>query len=226
MSADIEKLQEIIEHRFEDTALLKTALTHSSVGGPRNYERLEFLGDRVLGLVIAELLYKRFPHEQEGDLAKRLAALVQGDFLAQIAREIDLGIFIEFSEAEAQSGGQENANILADVFESMIGALYLDAGYEHCEALIQKLWGERLEQMVKPPLHPKTRLQEWAQGKGLPLPEYRIMTQDGPDHAPVFEIALKVKGYEIFFAQGKSRQIAEKAAAEGFWERLPAGHKA
>lgn len=226
MKQSLENLEKILSHTFSDKELIKTALTHSSVGGPTNYERLEFLGDRVLGLVIAELLYVRFPEEQEGDLAKRLAALVQGSFLALISREINLGAFIDFSDAEAQSGGSENDNILADVFESVIGALYLEAGFAKCAGLIAKLWDGKLELMITPPQHPKTQLQEWAQSQGLPLPAYDIKSQSGPDHAPMFEIQVTVKGYEPLSAEGKSRQLAEKMAAKLFWQRLQKESKA
>lgn len=211
-----EQLETRIGHVFKDKTLLKTALTHSSVGAEYNYERLEFLGDRVLGLVVAELLYERFPAEKEGDLAKRLAALVQGSFLAQVAQEIELGTYIDLSEGEAQSGGAENENILADVFESLIGALYLDGGFEKCQTLIYELWAGRLDIMKEPPLHPKTSVQEWAQSKGLPLPVYTITNQSGPDHAPVFDVELSIEGYPAVNGQGKSRQIAEKEAARAF----------
>ncbi len=214
------QLEQLIGHTFKDQALLDIALTHSSTGADNNYERLEFLGDRVLGLVIAELLYKRFPNEAEGDMAKRLAALVQGEFLAEIAGEMKLGAYIHFSEAEAQAGGASNDHILADVFESLIGALYLDSGFGTCQTLIEKLWDGRLEVMKTPPQHPKTRLQEWAQGEGLPLPLYKIIGQHGPDHAPVFDVELKVHGYDVVVAQGRSRQIAEKQAAADFLKRL------
>lgn len=209
-------LQEIIGHNFKDETLLKTALTHSSTGARHNYERLEFLGDRVLGLVVSETLYEKFPDEPEGHLAKRLSALVQGSFLAQISREIGLGQYIIFSESEAASGGAENENILADVFESVIGALYLDSNYDTCRNLIKKLWGDRFDIMEKPPQHPKTKLQEWAQSKNLPLPKYKIIKQSGPDHAPVFELSLSLDGYEDIIVTGPSRQEAEKQAAFAF----------
>lgn len=215
-----EALEQRIGHNFKDTSLLQMALTHSSTGAANNYERLEFLGDRVLGLVIAELLYARFPHEAEGDLAKRLAALVQGSFLAEIAVEIELGSYIKFSESEAQAGGAANENILADVFESVIGALYLDGGFDKCQGLISTLWADRLDVMKKPPQHPKTTLQEWAQGQNLPLPAYDIVAQHGPDHAPIFEIELRVEGHGALKAQGRSRQAAEKQAAEDFITQL------
>ncbi len=217
--AEIAQLEKIIGHEFKDKKLLETALTHSSTGTRHNYERLEFLGDRVLGLVVSETLYQKFPKEPEGHLAKRLAALVQGSFLAQISREIDLGPYIMFSDAEAASGGPENENILADVFESVIGALYLDSNYETCRNLIQKLWGDRFDILKKPPQHPKTKLQEWAQSKNLPLPHYKIVGQSGPDHAPVFELSLTVDGFSDIIAHGPSRQEAEKRAAQAFIEQ-------
>ena len=221
----LEQLEEIIGYSFKNKSYIETALTHSSTAEDVNYERLEFLGDRVLGLAVAEILYLRFPDEAEGDLAKRLAALAQGEFRAEIAREMDLGRFIKFSESEAQSGGAENEHILADVFESMIGALYLDSDFQKCKALIEKLWGTRLDIMVKPPQHPKTRLQEWAQRKNLALPTYKIVSQSGPDHAPIFDVELSVQGYEPIVAQGRSRQIAEKQVAQDFWKNLKAKDK-
>lgn len=216
---DLKALQDKIGHEFENPTLLETALTHSSTGSKQNYERLEFLGDRVLGLAVSETLYKKFPNEPEGHLAKRLSALVQGTFLAQISREMELGQYIKFSDAEAAAGGAENDNILADVFESMIGALYLDTDYETCRALIQKIWGERFDTMKKPPQHPKTKLQEWAQSKNLPLPHYKITNQSGPDHAPVFDITLTIEGFDTITVQGPSRQEAEKRAAAAFIEK-------
>lgn len=213
-------LEKQLGHSFKDKDLLTAALTHSSTGDEDNYERLEFLGDRVLGLVIADFLYKKFPGEAEGDLAKRLAALVQGELLASIALEMDLGVHVLLSPAEAAAGGAQNENILSDVFEALIGALYLDGGFEKCRKLIETRWQDRFLQMKTPPQHPKTLLQEWAQGKALPLPTYKITDQKGPDHAPVFEVELTVKGYQPVKAEGRSRQDAEKEAARIFFERL------
>ena len=210
----LEKLEQTIGHSFSDKSLIGAALTHSSTGHDQNYERLEFLGDRVLGLVVAQSLYKKFPNENEGDLAKRLAALVQGSLLAKIATKINLGAHIHFSDAERGAGGADNDHILADVFEAMIGALYLDAGFEACFKLITALLEDDFYTMKKPPQHPKTALQEWAQGAGLSLPVYEIIDQSGPDHAPVFDISLRIKGYANVVGQGASRQAAEKAAAE------------
>jgi len=212
----LEKLQQSLGHQFKDTELLRCALTHSSVIDSKNYERLEFLGDRVLGLVIAELLYKKFPNEQEGDMAKRLASLVQGSFLAEIAAEIHLDDYILVSDAERAAGGAANVNILADVFEALTGAMYLDGGYEVCQRLIESLWGTRFYEMKKPPQHPKTALQEWAQSRSLSLPVYELVEQKGPDHAPLFLIRVSLEGFKPVEAEGRSRQEAEKLAATAF----------
>ncbi len=216
MTKPIEELQQKLEYKFKDSTLLQMALTHSSTGEVDNYERLEFLGDRVLGLVIASLLFRRFPDEKEGDMAKRLASLVQGQTIADISHGISLGEFILFSEAEAASGGAQNDHILADVFEAVIGAIYLDGGFEECKKLIEKHWQDVLHTMRRPPQHPKTAIQEWAQSMGLPLPVYDIVGQSGPDHAPEFEVRLTIKGHSPIYAKGRSRAEAEKQAASDF----------
>lgn len=218
-SADHTKLEDKIGYRFQNKALLKAALTHSSAGEEKNYERLEFLGDRVLGLITAELLYKKFPDEPEGHLAKRLACLVQGATLAEIAATIDLGSYIHLSDAERSAGGADNNHILADSMEALIGAIYRDSGLEPCRTLIEKLWKGEIHTMKTPPQHPKTELQELLQSHALPLPLYTISDQTGPDHAPVFEVTLSVKGFDDVKAQGRSRQMAEKEAAKTFLER-------
>lgn len=214
--ADLKQLQKLLRCRFKDEHLLRRALTHSSADANKNYERLEFLGDRVLGLAIAEILYERFPRESEGDLAKRLAALAQGELLATIAHDLGLGVYIDLSVAERSAGGAGNTNILSDVFEAIIGALYLDQGYKPCRKLIENHWAGRFDEMVQPPQHPKTALQEWAQAQGLSLPAYSVAGQKGPDHAPVFEVRLSVPGYPDVIASGRSRQAAEKEAAAQF----------
>lgn len=209
----IDILQQKLGCRFSDVERLRVALTHSSTGAAKNYERLEFLGDRVLGLVMAEILFETFPNEREGDLAKRHAVLVQGKSIAQIAKEVDLGEVMILSEAERQAGGAENDNILADGMEAVIGALYLDAGLEKSAELIKHLWGDRVHVMKTPPQDPKTALQEWAQGRGLTLPCYELTGREGPDHAPTFEIKVTVEGYPPWSSKGASRRDAEKTAA-------------
>lgn len=209
-------VETIIGYQFKDKKLLDMALTHASTASGKTYERLEFLGDRVLGMAVADTLYNKFPNEPEGDLARRLSALVQGETLAQIARAHDLGAHIQLSEAERNSGGADNDHILADVMEAILGALYLDADYKTCQQVVAQLWGDRFYKMTQPPQHPKTRVQEWAQAKSLSLPSYDIIGQSGPDHAPIFEVRLSVEGYAPVSAQGRSRQEAEKKAASAF----------
>lgn len=213
MARDLKALEDIIGYSFTDKILLETALTHSSAESPANYERLEFLGDRVLGLVISHLLFHKFPDEPEGHLAKRLAALVQGETLARLSSSIELSDFIILSDNERDSGGASNDNILGDVFEALIGAIYLDGGLKTCKDFIEKIWADVLYTMKNPPQHPKTSLQEWAQGQGLPLPKYEILEQSGPHHAPIFKIRLGVQGHEDILAEGRSRSEAEKEAA-------------
>ncbi len=213
MARDFCALEEIIGHDFKDKSLIEAALTHSSTEGSVNYERLEFLGDRVLGLVISELLFNKFPDEPEGHLAKRLAALVQGETLARLSLQIQLGDFIILSDNERDAGGASNEHILADVFEALIGALYLDAGLKACKTLIEQHWAGILYKMKKPPLHPKTALQEWAQSQGFSLPKYEVVGQAGPHHAPIFTVKLSVKGCDDVIAEGSSRAEAEKMAA-------------
>lgn len=206
-------LQEICGYRFKDQQLLVNAMTHSSYDGPENYERLEFLGDRVIGLAIAEKLYKTFPEDKEGNLAKRHAALVQGKMLARIARRLKLGKVMMLSDAERAAGGAENENILADGVEALIGAMYLDSDMKTCCEVITHLWGNSIHTMKRPPRDPKTALQEWAQARGLPLPHYELVGRDGPDHAPIFEMSVSVEGYPSWSSKGKSRRTAEKDAA-------------
>lgn len=206
-------LQEKMGCRIEGSPRLDAALTHSSTGADANYERLEFLGDRVLGLVMAEILYNAFPGESEGGLAKRHAALVQGKTLADIAREIDLGSVMILSAAERASGGAANENILSDGLEALIGALYLDEGLDFCRGAIERLWGGRVKVMNEAPQDPKTALQEWAQGRGLPLPAYELVKREGPDHAPAFEVKVAVNGFAPQAARGPSIRAAEKEAA-------------
>lgn len=216
MTRPASELQPLIGYTFKDEKLLKLALTHSSAKKKSNYERLEFLGDRVLGLIMAELIYHRFPEESEGDLGRRLAPLVQGATIAQVSANISLSEFIIFSEAERVAGGKANDNIISDVYEALLGALYIDGGLEPCRNLIAQHWSGVLDVMVRPPMHPKTEVQEWAQGQGLPLPVYEITKQTGPDHAPLFEIELRVEGFGPLKAEGRSRQDAEKLAALKF----------
>ncbi len=214
MSEDLLRdLQDSIEYHFKDRELLRRALTHSSTGAEKNYERLEFLGDRVVGLVVADILLATFPDESEGDLAKRHAALVQGKMLAKLARLVKLGDAMQLSDAERAAGGSENDNILADGLEGVIGALYLDGGLGPSIKMVTRLWGNSIHIMKAPPQDPKTALQEWAQARALPLPVYELAGKEGPDHAPTFEIKVTVSGFPPWSSKGASRRKAEKEAA-------------
>src|SRR3546814_5341196 len=158
------------------------------------YERLEFLGDRVLSLVIADMLFEAFPSEDEGHLARRHVALVRREALAEVAKAIGLGQHVRLSIGEEEAGGRENPAILADVCEAIIGALFRDAGLETARAFIVRQWQARLEGEIHPPQDAKTTLQEWAQQRGRPLPLYRTVGRSGPDHAPAFTISVEVEG--------------------------------
>lgn len=192
---------------------MERALTHSSTNDAFNYQRLEFLGDRVLGLVIAHALFEEFRGENEGGLAKRHTALVQGPTLAIIGQAHGIGDHILLSESERQAGGQMNENIISDVVESLLGAVYIDGGYEAAQAVILKLWGDNIKTLQEVPQDPKTELQEWVQARGLELPQYEIVEKTGPDHAPSFVIQLSIEGQEPMIAQGTSRRAAEKTVA-------------
>lgn len=219
-------LSERLGYHFADHDLLGLALTHPSAqntsrGG--DYQRLEFLGDRVLGLVVAESLYKTCPQESEGALARRYNELVHRDTCAAVARSLDLGPHVRLSEAEAASGGADKPAILADICESVIGAVFLDGSYDAARALIHRLWGKWLSEPGPVPIDPKTALQEWAQGMKRPLPEYNEVARAGPDHAPQFTVEARVAGYEPARGTGASKRAAQEAAAmkilmrEGVW---------
>lgn len=213
-------LAERLGHVFTDPDLLIEALTHSSRGGRRSYERLEFLGDRVIGLVVAERLLAHFPKEAEGALAKRHAMLVRGETLAGIARALELGPLIKVSPGEAEGGGQKNPAILADVCEATLGALYLDAGLEAVQRVLLPLIDPVIEAAAEPPQDNKTRLQEWAQGRGLPLPRYQNIGRSGPDHEPLFTVSVEVEGLPPTSGEGRSKRIAEQEAAGALLARV------
>nr|WP_245986949.1 ribonuclease III [Azospirillum thermophilum] len=227
-TADLAGLAEALGHRFAKPGLLEDAVTHPSLmglerGGRRGqrpdhgpglaYERLEFLGDRVLGLVIAEWLLEQFPHEKEGALAKRHAALVRREAVGRVAEGIGLGGYLRLSPAEAQGGGRTNQTILGDACEAVIGALYLDGGLDVARRFIRGAWAEQIERPQPPPIDPKTALQEWVQGRGLPLPTYELLDRSGPAHEPVFRVAVRVEGMDPVTGTGPSKRIAEKKAA-------------
>jgi len=208
-------LEDALGYRFQDRTLLQDALTHRSVSGPGHvgYDRLEFLGDRVLALVVADMLYRQFPDEDEGALAKRLVALVRRETLAEVAGSLDLGVHIRMSRGESEGGGRLNEAMLSDVAEAVIAAVYLDGGLVPAEAFIERHWRPLLERTAEPPKDPKTALQEWVQARGMDLPVYRLVEQAGPDHAPLFTIEVSIGGQPPQTSCGKSRRIAEQDAA-------------
>jgi ribonuclease III len=225
---------QLIGHAFARPELLADALTHPSAlplrrqgrrrvtrtVPPRNYERLEFLGDRVLGLVIADWLWRRFADEPEGHLTRRLTSLVRRDALARVAATIGLDRHLLLSPAEAASGAARNPGILADVLEAVIAAIYLDGGFAAAFAFIERWWEPLIAEMEAPPRDPKTTLQEWAQARALPLPAYQLVATSGPDHAPHFTVAVRVAGQEEASATASSKRAAETGAAAALLERL------
>jgi ribonuclease-3 len=211
--------QDRLGYHFTKTEYLARALTHASTGN-ENYERLEFLGDRVLGLVVAEILYRCFPFEKEGSLARRHSALACTETLAKIARDLDLPEIVNASTAERNAGGNKQDNLLADCMEAIIGAIFLDKGYVACQEVITALWGDMIYTLSQPPVDSKTALQEWAQARALPVPIYEIADRSGPDHAPVFRIRVSVQGYDPVEATGNSRRAAEKIAAQDLLDHL------
>ena len=200
-----------------DWTLYHRALTHGSTGQP-DYQRLEFLGDRILGLVIADMLYYRYKDEAEGRLSHRLNALVSGATCAEIARQIGLAPYIRLGKQARDDGAQQSDNVLGDVMEAVIGALYIDHGLEAARALIQVLWGPLLETANGAPKHPKSQLQEWCAANGRKVPEYVITKKEGPPHAMKFEITVTVKGFAPITASANSKQAAETGAALAFLE--------
>ncbi len=217
-------LEERIGYRFTDPALLDSALSHiSALKGARNragsYQRLEFLGDHVLGLVISDMLFRAFPRADEGELSRRLADLVRKETCAEIARTIDLGAAIRLGASEAHAGARTRPAILADVCEALIGAVYLDGGFTAADALIGRLWQARMKTKAEPLRDPKTVLQEWAQGRGLPTPAYREIARSGPDHDPQFRVAVQLPHLAPAEGFGRSKRAAEQAAAAAMMER-------
>jgi ribonuclease III len=200
-----------------DTQIYTRALTHGSTGQP-DYQRLEFLGDRILGLVIAEMLYNNFPDEAEGRLSHRLNALVAGTTCAEIARLIDLPQYVRLGKQARDDGAQQSDNVLGDAMESLIGALYIDQGIGSARAFITRYWMPLLESANGAPKHPKSALQEWCAAHGRRVPEYVITKKEGPPHAMLFEVTVTVKGYDPVTASANSKQAAETAAALAFLE--------
>ena len=223
--ADLSPLEQRIGVTFCNIALLRQALMHVSACARRgdSYQRLEFLGDRVLGLAVADLLFETFPGAAEGELSRRLAELVRRETCAEVAAEWGVAPFIILGGGEAQSGGATKAAILGDICESIIGAVFVDAGFAAAQTLVRNSFAGRLDQAGASRRDPKSALQEWAQGRGLATPIYRLDGQTGPDHAPRFVISAVVDGFEAAQGEGSSKRHAEQAAAEAFLAREKIG---
>jgi len=220
-SPDLALLETRIGHRFGNGHLIESALTHvsASPGVKReSYQRLEFLGDRVLGLAVAEMLYEAFPRAEEGELSRRLAELVRKESCAEVALEWGVQPYLKLGESERQTGASKTA-ILGDVCESIIGAVFLDGGYEAAKHVVSHAFEARMRSPRRPLRDPKTALQEWAQSRGLPTPVYRQLERRGPDHAPEFTISVEVPGFALADAKGGSKRFAEQAAAAAFIAR-------
>ena len=217
------ELETKLGHRFKNVALLERALTHASVRGGKqersDNERLEFIGDRVLGLAIAEVLNDQYPDASEGELARRYNRLVRGEACAKVSRAIGLGEHLILSESEADSGGREKTTILADAAEAVLGAVFLDGGFDKARAVVRKLWQAQSEPVPEVAVDAKSALQEWAQGQGLALPKYTVVARKGPDHAPHFTAEVLISGRAPAQGEGASKRIAEQAAATALLHR-------
>ena len=223
-SPDLPTLYALLGHEFAQPALLEEALSHPSLDrrreGGRDYQRLEFLGDRVLGLIISTALYRDDPNADEGGLAVRFNTLVRRETVADAARLIGLGQHMMLGKSEARQGGREKPAILADVCEAVIGALYLDGGLGVAEAFVMRYWSNFMVSSNKAPKDPKTQLQEYLQGRSGKPPRYKILSREGPDHAPVFTVEVRAEGVMSGSGQGGSRQEAEKASARDMLVQL------
>ena len=199
-------------HKFKDKELLKRALTHASAGGADN-ERLEFLGDRVLGFLIAELLIELFPQENEGSLALKLNAMVRMETCARVAALAGIDAALILAPSEERSGGRRKAAILGDACEAVIAALYLDGGIDAARTFVTCYWRPLMSDVMGDLRDPKNALQEWAQGRKLGTPSYRVAKREGPDHAPRFTVEVSVKGHDPASGEGASLRAAEQVAA-------------
>lgn len=219
-----ERLEARLGYRFADPDLLHRALTHSSAVPPSrriqsSYQRLEFLGDRVLGLVVADMLYRRLPKANEGELSRALNALVRKETCAAVARDLQLGIELNLGEAEIRTGGAQKEAILGDVAEAIIGAVYCDGGLGRAFDVVERLFAGYIDQAGTERADAKTALQEWAQARGLEPPSYSEVARTGPDHAPEFTIRVSLDGFDTTEASGPSKKLAEHRAAEQFLVR-------
>jgi ribonuclease-3 len=218
-------LTKALGHRFAKPELLAEALTHPSATkrrglGPHGYERLEFLGDRVLGVIVAEWLWRRFPAADEGELTRRHVSLVRRETLTEVAIALGLGAHLN---AAGDDSMRANPGVLADLCEAVIAALYIDGGLEAARRFVERNWGGRLDTAAQPPSDPKTALQEWAQARGLKLPVYRTVDTQGPSHKRRFTVSVSVQGLPDATASGNSKRAAEVAAAASVLAQIETG---
>jgi ribonuclease-3 len=217
MCSLMKNFEKILGYAFKNSSLLQQALTHPSAlpsGQGVDFERLEFLGDRVLGVVIATWLFEEFPFEKEGDMAKRFTGLVRKETLVDVAKFINLDQFMALKRERSSSENKRLETLLADGCEALIGALYLDGGLEVAHSFIHQYWSDLLKATPEPPRDSKSVLQEWIQGQGKAHPQYVILDASGPAHAPHFIVQVQVEGIEPTQGEGSSKQLAEKAAAQ------------
>ncbi|MDO5620049.1 MAG: ribonuclease III [Paracoccus sp. (in: a-proteobacteria)] len=223
IGADIAAFQRRLGHDFARPELLLRALTHGSIATPTrpDNQRLEFLGDRVLGLVMAEALFAADRQASEGQLAPRYNALVRGETCAAVAREIGLGDVLKLGRSEMLSGGRRKDALLADAMEAVLAAIYLDAGFAVARAVVLNLWGDRLDSVEQDARDAKTALQEWAQAQGMAPPRYEVTGRSGPDHAPVFEITVRLADGQSASASGSgTKRGVEQAAARAMLDKV------
>lgn len=225
LSAEIQAFCDGIGYQFDDPQLITRALTHASFSSPTrgNNQRLEFLGDRVLGLVISEALLGHDAQADEGVLAPRFNALVRKETCADVAREIGLGEVLKLGKSEMMSGGRRKGALLGDGMEALIAAVYLDGGLEAARDLILRLWNTRVTSVAEDARDAKTALQEFAQASNLPIPKYEVVRRSGPDHAPIFCISVSLESGDQAEAEAGSKRHAEQAAAKILLERLENG---
>ena len=222
LSVDLKSFEDRLGHSFTQPELLIRALTHGSISSstrPDN-QRLEFLGDRVLGLVMAEKLLTDDPDAPEGTLAPRYNALVRKETCADVARQVDVGAVLKLGRSEMKTGGRRKLALLGDAMEAVIAAIYLDAGFEAAQAVILRLWGDRIRNVEADARDAKTSLQEWAQARKLPPPAYVELSREGPDHAPVFTIEARLENGRCATAKAPSKRAAEQAAASALLAEL------
>ncbi|MCA0042366.1 ribonuclease III [Celeribacter litoreus] len=224
ISADLQAFQKRLGHEFSQPDLLVRALTHSSISSPTrpDNQRLEFLGDRVLGLTMAEALFEADKTASEGQLAPRFNALVRKETCADVARQIDIGAVLKLGRSEMMSGGRRKEALLADAMEAVIAAVYRDAGFDVAKSVVRKLWGKRIETVDADSRDAKTALQEWAQARGQKPPKYTEIARKGPDHAPVFTIEVSLESGESARSEAPSKRQAEQAAAKSLLTELEA----